>query len=699
MTHCSFKKGGYVSGDSPVKRITILLIWAMMFGVAHTQSVERQAEAGQAIRSQAQLGTDSFGGYAIDFSIHAPAIVMENRQKAVLSGKLVEQESGKLTNKPYQITVELSGGPATSRVVGFLPAAGLGETRFAKRKGPQLITVDGKVEALEVALLGMTGKAVSEDGAGLNFFRGPSSQAVVTVNVGKAYNISRLKYQVMGVDGYISGESCAVVKPDSATGSAGCLGTYADRIKILSDSANWMLKAVDAERVMTITNRAFPKFQDQDNSGRPDKPEDKRASSLLDPASRIDISHFGSVGSQFAFRFNDWNKPLDSSAAAHPAYDAPSVSIGLGSRITFDLSERAPVVLATDPNIISISGYVFADANGNGVKDSGEGAAETQEVRVYEAAHYGEATSLASVTVDAEGRYQLDNLRAGTAYRVEAMVTPQPASTAIGRLRAIRLIKRFTPERDAGNRLDFAAWPQALNQLDAQQTDLLLPDLMPFPVSPDTGSSDPEWDSAMSTAFPTIKQWTMDTKSFPGRAFIRFGTTAFNRGKGPLHLVGGPEQGGQQIVYQRMYTENGSYQDRVAGLFVYHPTHDHIHVDGFEAYNLRDIETDRILASSGKVSFCLANIDWGEATRAFSDRDKVALAFTGWECDKTEQSINTGYGDYYEPHLPFQWIDVTTVPSGQYWLEIRVDPSDVLLESDESNNAVRIKIDLENPLH
>ena len=42
--------------------------------------------------------------------------------------------------------------------------------------------------------------------------------------------------------------------------------------------------------------------------------------------------------------------------------------------------------------------------------------------------------------------------------------------------------------------------------------------------------------------------------------------------------------------------------------------------------------------------------------------------------------------------LPDQWIDVTAVPPGDYWLECVVDPENYIEESNETNNANRILI-------
>jgi hypothetical protein len=48
----------------------------------------------------------------------------------------------------------------------------------------------------------------------------------------------------------------------------------------------------------------------------------------------------------------------------------------------------------------------------------------------------------------------------------------------------------------------------------------------------------------------------------------------------------------------------------------------------------------------------------------------------------------------YDKSLFGQWIDITDVPSGRYWLEVVIDPVNHLAESNERNNTARIMIDV-----
>ena len=59
--------------------------------------------------------------------------------------------------------------------------------------------------------------------------------------------------------------------------------------------------------------------------------------------------------------------------------------------------------------------------------------------------------------------------------------------------------------------------------------------------------------------------------------------------------------------------------------------------------------------------------------------------------------ISVGYADLYPAGIPKQRIDVTGLPSGQYWLEVVVDPNGLVMETDKNNNAEQILVNLTIP--
>jgi hypothetical protein len=190
--------------------------------------------------------------------------------------------------------------------------------------------------------------------------------------------------------------------------------------------------------------------------------------------------------------------------------------------------------------------------------------------------------------------------------------------------------------------------------------------------------------------------WQFDTKEIPGHTLLRLTTAMGNGGAGPLELRGGAiNPDGTQNVYQRVFLEGGGFSDRLAGTFTYHPSHNHTHFDNFSAYRLRAVAPDggagEIVAAGEKISFCLLDVDHYAPSLPGSPTQPRYVT-----CD-TFQGVSPGWADVYDLGLPDQWIDVTDAPDGRYWLEVAVDPANHLLESDETNNVVRVPIDLVKP--
>jgi hypothetical protein len=218
--------------------------------------------------------------------------------------------------------------------------------------------------------------------------------------------------------------------------------------------------------------------------------------------------------------------------------------------------------------------------------------------------------------------------------------------------------------------------PAAERQAHAQSASDLLPDLVVDPAA--------------------LSHTRIDTRTLPGRRLMRLSTSTPNIGAGALEIRGSavvaPDQ---QQVLQRIYRSDGSFSDRLAGTFVYHPTHQHTHFGDWAVYRLRSVLEDgnagAVIASGNKTSFCLLDVvpyDPG------GDIPVVPpAAYT--TCGATIQGISPGWADVYDLELDDQWIDVTGLPDGAYWLEAEVDPANQILElppDGEDNNVSRIRI-------
>ena len=169
---------------------------------------------------------------------------------------------------------------------------------------------------------------------------------------------------------------------------------------------------------------------------------------------------------------------------------------------------------------------------------------------------------------------------------------------------------------------------------------------------------------------------------------LRLTTAISNIGEGHLEIRGEEPSGGTQAVSQRIYNDDGTHTDYLAGEFIYHPEHAHIHMEDVAQFQLLSVTEDggvgESVAVGPKVSFCLIDI---------ARHDSSASSFYN-SCDQI-QGISAGWADVYDKGLPGQQIDITGVPNGQYWLEVAVDPLDQLIESDETNNVSRVLINID----
>jgi len=198
----------------------------------------------------------------------------------------------------------------------------------------------------------------------------------------------------------------------------------------------------------------------------------------------------------------------------------------------------------------------------------------------------------------------------------------------------------------------------------------------------------PDIISVANQAEQFMYGWSLDQAEplTPGRTLLRVTTATANIGSGKLELRGSTAN---PAVYQRVFNLNGTYSDRLAGTFTFHPGHGHLHFDGWLQFHLRAVTEGNgvgdIVASGNKTSFAIMDLDP-------HDLSMPGAPSSGVYSGGLTQGISVGWRDIYDKSLDDQWIDVTNVPPGTYWLESVADPDNRVLESDETNNAARILI-------
>jgi hypothetical protein len=163
------------------------------------------------------------------------------------------------------------------------------------------------------------------------------------------------------------------------------------------------------------------------------------------------------------------------------------------------------------------------------------------------------------------------------------------------------------------------------------------------------------------------------------RALMRFDVSTANRGTSPL-VLGSPVNN---------------------PLFVWSPCHKHYHLSGYALYELFSSDprtsSSPALVTGRKQAFCLEDFELDPLTPS-----PGPAVYT---C--ANQGISVGWADTYGSYLDGQWLDITGVAPGNYWLRVIVNPYNVavspiydptstaalaLRESDYSDNVAVVPV-------
>jgi hypothetical protein len=226
--------------------------------------------------------------------------------------------------------------------------------------------------------------------------------------------------------------------------------------------------------------------------------------------------------------------------------------------------------------------------------------------------------------------------------------------------------------------LALASGLSLVRPVGAQAPTLLYPDLRALPPAP-----------------LVIQDSLLDDGST--HHLLRFTTTIWNAGRGPLELRGDSSQG-TTVAYQRAYDETGTVTEWPVGEFVFHRSHQHWHFENFADYELwPKREYDAWIASGRQVgqprwrgskttgqgeSFCVRD-SWPIEDLASSPPHRTYNT-----CERELQGISVGWGDTYPYSLPEQWIDLNdqVLPDGRYVLRVVADRQNLLRESADGND-------------
>jgi Lysyl oxidase/Bacterial Ig domain len=205
------------------------------------------------------------------------------------------------------------------------------------------------------------------------------------------------------------------------------------------------------------------------------------------------------------------------------------------------------------------------------------------------------------------------------------------------------------------------------------------------PLLPDVVSDPPVGDGA-----PDV-----EADAQGSRLLLRLDGFVHNRGPGPLEIRGSnPSDRVMGTVRQRVYDDSGGYEDVAhapAPALVYETNDDHAHWHLLHAmrYSLWSHDRSVEVAPVQKVGFCLLDSERIEApAHARRVYTEAAHDFCRWRAPAAARvfmGVSPGWRDVYGSGLAFQWVDVSDVAPGPYWLRADADPDGVIAETDEVN--------------
>jgi Lysyl oxidase len=191
----------------------------------------------------------------------------------------------------------------------------------------------------------------------------------------------------------------------------------------------------------------------------------------------------------------------------------------------------------------------------------------------------------------------------------------------------------------------------------------------------------------------------------PGAAArsLRFDTRAGNRGPGSLELFpdvpdsgdcdGDTDPDNDRVATQRVFEDtNGDGEftrgiddvasETVIGCFIFHPQHNHWHLEDFANYELRRPRSGAVVSSAEKVSFCLTD------TGPFGAFPGTPPSHFYGACDvDATMGLSVGWYDLYGSPLAGQELPIKGVADARYCLAMMSDPANHITESDETNNT------------
>jgi len=203
----------------------------------------------------------------------------------------------------------------------------------------------------------------------------------------------------------------------------------------------------------------------------------------------------------------------------------------------------------------------------------------------------------------------------------------------------------------------------------------------------------------------SVPAWGMSiTKGEEGtvdadKEYLAFAATVWNAGPSPLVLDGFRRQGKDLMdAFQYFYDDKGKevgYKN--TGTMEWDPREGHVHwhFTDFARYSLLNAKQSEVVRSQ-KEAFCLAATDMMDYTVKNANwhpgNTDLHTACGDHTSLSVREVLDVGSGDTYNQTKPGQSFDITDLPNGEYFVEVKANPEGKLVEGSTKNNVALRKV-------
>jgi hypothetical protein len=183
-----------------------------------------------------------------------------------------------------------------------------------------------------------------------------------------------------------------------------------------------------------------------------------------------------------------------------------------------------------------------------------------------------------------------------------------------------------------------------------------------------------------------------------GRRLLKFTAMMVNAGPGHFEVRGrrdgasDPTMSINQVIYDTAGTSRQvatTAEGRYSG-----DGHDHWHVQRMMSYVIWPAAGASTFVRGTKVGFCFLDTDpWNLSVSGARRTSYYRGSWCGTQSALTNRvGISTGWGDTYRWSIAYQYIDITGLAAGEYYVRSVVDEPNFFLETNNGNNCTWTRI-------